>query len=242
MKPSRIALLLLAATGIPAPCAAWNDPGAQRSETSLYRTVRDGKVLAERKESRLDVGADAYVFAFRVMDGEARSSYLTEFSRGAGFRPLRFSREKTDPLGRTVVSGTIDLRGNPAYPPDTCPLFGNYFALRALCGLPAGTRVSYACLFPGGSAFSLIVRVREREEVRTPAGTFSCVKMEESLDLKDLVGGVFGMILKIAPVRIAPRTWYWFQAGPPHFLVMRKGVAGPPPGDFLVVDELVRHE
>jgi len=242
MKATRIILLLLVAAALPVPCAAWTDPGVERSETAYYRTLRDGKVLAESKEAHLEVRPGAYAFSFRLTRGESRSLFLTEFTRGDGFRPLRFAREKTDGSGRVVVSGQILLRDNPAYGPDTCPLFGNYFALRSLCGLPEGSRLTYSCLFPGGSAFTLALRVSGQEEIRSPAGTFQCIKIEETLDMQALVGGVFGLLMKIAPIRIIPRTWYWFDVRFPHTLVMRKGVAGPPPGDFIVVDELVRHE
>lgn len=242
MKAARITRLLLVAAVLPVPCAAWTDPGVGRSETAFYRTLRDGQVTAERKEAHLEVLPGAYAFSFRLARGAARSLFFTQFSRGDGFRPLRCAREKTDGSGRVVVSGEILLQDNPAYGRDICPLFGNYFALRSLCGLPEGSRFTYPCLFPGGSAFTLEVKIAGREEVRCPAGTFQCVRMEETLDLENLVGGVFGLLVKIAPGRIVPRTWYWFDVRFPHVLVMRKGVAGPPPGDFIVVDELVRHE
>ncbi len=242
MKTPLSTFLLLLAAVLPVPCGAWTDPGAAGNETAEYRSVRDGKVLAERKEARLDVRQDGYVFSFVVIDGGARSLYRTEFARGAGFRPLRCSRRKTDSSGSPMVTGEILLRDNPAYSRDTCPLFGNFFAMRSLCGLPAGSRVGYSCLYPGGSAFPLVVKILGHEQIHTSTGTFDCVKMEESLDMKNLIGGLFGFLLKITPFRITPKTWYWFDREPPHVLVMRKGVAGPPPNDFMVVDELVHYE
>jgi hypothetical protein len=242
MKTTVVTFLLLLAVGFPAPCGAWTDPGATQDETAVYRIVRDGNVLPERKEVRLEVGENEYLFSFLVINGGARSSYRTVFTRGGRFRPLCCSRRKTDSSGSLVVTGEILLRDNPAYTPNTCPLFGNFFALRSLCGLPTGSRVGYSCLFPGGSAFPLTVKTLGHEQIRTPVGTFTCVKLEESLDLKKLIGGLFGFFLKHAPIRIAPKTLYWFDREPPHVLVMRKGVAGPPPNDFTVVDELVHYE
>jgi hypothetical protein len=141
-----------------------------------------------------------------------------------------------------VITGEIRLQGNSAYTPDTCPLFGNFFALRALWGLDPGSTMEYPCLFPGGSVFPLVLKMSGREEIRTPAGCFDCVKLEESLDMKNLIGGLFGFVLRHTPVRIVPRTHYWFGREPPHRLVRRTGVAGPPPNDFMIMDELVLYE
>jgi hypothetical protein len=226
----------------PVPCRAWTDPGVAANETAVYRTVRDGEVLPERKEARLVVREGNYEFTYLIFDAGACSRFRTVFSRGPDFRPLLCSRRKTDPTGQLVITGQIHLQDNPAYTKDTCPLFGNFFALRSLWGLDPGAKKEYPCLFPGGSVFPLVLEISGREEIRTPAGTFDCVKMEESLEMKNLIGGLFGFLLKHAPIRIVPRTTYWFGLEPPHVLVRRMGVAGPPPHDFPVTDELVRYE
>jgi hypothetical protein len=60
--------------------------------------------------------------------------------------------------------------------------------------------------------------------------------------MKHLIGGLFGFLLKHVPIRIVPKTYYWFGLEPPHLLIRRMGVAGPPPDDFHVMDELVQYE
>ena len=218
------------------------DPGLSRNEVAVYRTLKDGKELDVRKEIRLDVKEQEYDVTFSMIDDSGRSDFTTVFARGEVLEPVRYFRQKLDPAGNATLTGDIKLAGNPHYPRDTCPLFGNTFAFRSLIRHQPAGRIAYTCLFPGGSKFILFVRVQDPEQVRTPAGIFDCLRIEETLDMKSVVGGMFGSLLRVFPVQVVPKTCYWVDRKPPYLLIRREGVAGPPPHDTMVIDEMIHRE
>ncbi len=237
------AACLIPALGLPRTGLAFDmeDPAAVRKENASYRTLRDGSELDIRKRIELEVSEKAYTVIFTNLTDNGQSRYITVFSRGKSYRPVRYLQVKTDPSGKTLIKGDIRLKDNPHYAENTCPLFGNYFALRTMTQKDRGARFEYPCLFPGGSTFTLVVRTGAIETIETPAGSFECLRIEETLDVGSLMGmgGFLGSLLRILPVRIVPKTVYWYDRKFPYLLIKREGVAGAPPNDYVVTDELV---
>jgi hypothetical protein len=225
-----------------AGAASWKDPGITKNEVEHYRVLKDGANTGEHQQMRIEVRDSDYLVTFTLEGREGVSEFVTEFTRGDSFRAARCFRRKSDPAGRTILRGDIRISDIPRYRENTCPLFGNYFAFRSLAMEGKEQKLSYPCLYPGGSSFVLTLKVGPVEEIRTPAETYRCVRMEETLDMKSLRGGLFGSLLSILAIPIVPKTTYWFDSRFPHVLVKREGVAGPPPNDYIVISELIDHE
>jgi len=242
MAPVILYLVLLTVFAGEACSFEWKDPAVAENEVARYRVLQNGRETLEQKEINIEVKEHEYLVTFSVVDEEGRSEFSTVFSRGTDFRALRYYRETSTQSGKRIVSEETRLTNNPNYPKQVCPLFGNYFALRCLPRISQRRDLSYSCLYPGGSSFVLRIKIDSSEKVETPLGAFSCIKIRESLDMKSLKKGLFGSILNIIPLPIVPRTTYWFQKDPPHFLVRREGIAGPPPRNFMIVEELVHYE
>ena len=220
----------------------WKDPLLTKDELATYRTLSEGKDLGVKKELKVVVHEREYEVTFSVIDKEGRSEFAAAFTRGTGFGPVRYSRKKTDASRDFIIQEEIQLKDNPNYSRNTCPLFGNLLAFRGLCRHTQQTRLEYPCLFPGGSSFLLLLKTTSGQRIHTPAGPFDCLRIEETVEMQSLIKGVFGTIMGVLPIRIVPKTTYWFCSEYPHVLVRRDGVAGPPPHDYIVTDELIRYE
>ncbi len=80
-----------------------------------------------------------------------------------------------------------------------------------------GRRIEFTFLNETPDTYSIRVEYRGIEEVKTPAGTFSCHKLRLVPDL-----GILTFIGKL----VAPDIYIWFTVEPPHFWVKYQGLEG----------------
>ena len=80
-----------------------------------------------------------------------------------------------------------------------------------------GRRIEFTLLTEDPETYSIRAEYRGVEEVKTPAGTFSCHKLQLVPDL-----GILTFVGKL----VAPDLYIWFAVEPPHLWVKYQGLEG----------------
>jgi len=213
-------------------------------EISGYRTlrVRDGTPVRElqvdiRRLAPLN-SAPVQQITMSIFQGETVSRFESVLKAEPGCAWIRMSREKETGSGRVILSECIISRKANGLERESYPLFSLLYVLRGLSVQEKGVERITAVL-PGGFLLGFGVRVAGPERVRVPAGVFHCRKVVLSPRIEQLVSFRLPLLKRlIQPV--IPKVFFWFDVRHPYVMVKESSIAGIPPNDERVVDELIR--
>jgi len=208
-----------------------------KAEWTMRREQLDGRPAVRMTES----GRGFY----SGFDQEVQWEIDAWWSAADAFRPLRFEKTVTDPTGKALMSERKqfdwtknvvqferqDLVKNKkttktlSAPADTLAVEGIAGALRSL---PFGpdTRFPAHFLTNEPKVYDVTLEVRERETVRTPAGTFECYKVEVVPHVGAL--GAFRFLF--------PKAYFWFTVDAPHSWVRYQGPENGPGTAEIVLE------
>lgn len=218
-------------------------PELQQSETSLYMTrfenpkITPASLLYPQKVMYYEMGVERKFLLAPVQDRPRPALRLQVISRlGSGATSteiIDLEREAGGALWTFYSRSLKDKAGNPmreekyypgspslGYPKDVYNNIAITVVLRALVGEPKGKESFIHMWVSPQMAFQLKCTVGDTETVKTPAGTFECVK----IDVRPTVSDYFGDTISRLVGPLVPKNIIWYEKGGAHRLIKMLGM------------------
>ena len=189
-----------------------------------------------KKPGPLGTSLDLQKVTVTMTDEKAIAVFESIFRTVPEFSWIEMSREKKSLSGATILSEHINNPPTNYFPKDSYPLFSIDYVLRSLMKDEQGPS-QITTVVPGGILFTFGIRRKGLEEIAVPAGRFMCRKitMVPQIDtLLDLKIPFFNTLNR----PFVPKASFWFDVNPPYLLIKKASVAGIPPNDEKIVDQL----
>jgi hypothetical protein len=226
MKPLALCAFLFIATMVftaDKATPALVDPGIPNNETCSYKVTLGKDVYASvmRTPQKTESGRAFY----EITSDSPRENLVVRMDRvRMNIVYSRVKRIKTDLVVQTetsILKNEVRVGGDEVILVDF-----NGLPLMLRC-FPFAARRSLKLKTGEESGFVLVANLTRTVEVKTPAGAFRCHEIELGAD--GLLGGFF------------PKSYLWYTADAPHYLVKYQGQSGAPGSPTMVI-ELVKYE
>jgi len=193
----------------------------ETAHITAIRSIKDGKITqrtiiqwqsGERQEEVAVMAMSASLmprsYTKQVKDKQGNTSLETRVQ----FDIPRRLATITHRSGKSDFSERIDIPAGCYVPMMT------WIALQGVTFSP-GERygLHILALISDPKVYRMEIKVLGTEQVNVPSGSFDCYKMEMKHN--------FGRFRNLFADRVAPRTYFWYEATPPHRFVKYQGVS-----------------
>ena len=183
-----------------------------------------------------------------IEDGEITQRAITQWKDGsiqeevavmamsASLMPRSYTKQVRDEQGNTSLetrvqfdvprklativhrSGKGDVSESMEVPAGCYVPMMTWAALQGVTFAP-GQRYGFhiLALISAPKIYRMEIKVLGTEQINVPSGSFDCYKMEMKHN--------FGRFRNLFADRVAPRTYFWYEATPPHQFVKYQGVS-----------------